>query len=325
MNFKIPSINTTKNLLAFSAGVDSTALFFILLENKIPFDIAIVNYNKRIQSKKEVQYAKELANMYNKKIYLKEVNLNSTSNFEKEARDIRYSFFEKIIQENNYESLITAHQLNDKLEWFLMQFAQGAGLIELMGLEEFTKRENYKIYRPLLNYRKDDLQNFLDEKKIQYFIDKSNFDESYRRNYFRKNFSNQFLKEFEEGIKKSFKYLHKDIDSLALDLNPIFSQKKLNVFKSYDDDNLNIRIIDKDLKKRGILLTKKQRDEILKQKEIVVSHKISITIDTNYIYICPNETLTMPKRFKEKCRINNIPKNIRSYIYKEDLLEKLIF
>jgi len=47
-----------KNLLAFSGGVDSSALFFILLEKKIPFDIAIVNYHKREQSKKEVEYGK---------------------------------------------------------------------------------------------------------------------------------------------------------------------------------------------------------------------------------------------------------------------------
>ena len=54
-------INTKKNLLAFSAGVDSSALFFILLEKDIEFDIAIVDYNLRIQSKDEIQYAKQLA------------------------------------------------------------------------------------------------------------------------------------------------------------------------------------------------------------------------------------------------------------------------
>ncbi|MDD3835568.1 MAG: ATP-binding protein, partial [Sulfurimonas sp.] len=39
-----------KNLLAFSGGVDSSALFFLLLGENIEFDIAIVNYKQRAQS-----------------------------------------------------------------------------------------------------------------------------------------------------------------------------------------------------------------------------------------------------------------------------------
>ena len=92
-------INTSKNLLAFSAGIDSTALFFILLENNIEFDIAIVNYNLREQSKIEVQYAKDLAKKYNKKCFIKDVKSENISNFEKEARDIRYKFFNELINE----------------------------------------------------------------------------------------------------------------------------------------------------------------------------------------------------------------------------------
>ena len=63
-----------KNLLGFSGGVDSSAMFFFLLNNNIDFDIAIVNYNLREQSKEEVKYAFELAKKYNKKIYLKEIS-----------------------------------------------------------------------------------------------------------------------------------------------------------------------------------------------------------------------------------------------------------
>jgi 7-cyano-7-deazaguanine synthase in queuosine biosynthesis len=36
--------------VAFSGGGDSTALFFLLLEQNIPFDIAHVNYQTREQS-----------------------------------------------------------------------------------------------------------------------------------------------------------------------------------------------------------------------------------------------------------------------------------
>lgn len=326
MNLDFNVIKESRNLLAFSAGVDSTTLFFLLLKQNIPFDIAIVDYNIRTQSKDEVAYAKSLALKYNKQIFIKDVSLENNSNFEKIARDIRYNFFEEIIKKYSYEVLITAHQLNDKLEWFLMQLSKGAGLVELIGFNEFEQKENYKIYKPLLNITKEELENFLKQENIRYFVDKSNFDEKYKRNYFRHNFSNKLLKEFKNGIKNSFEYLQNDLNSLNLQINPVIKIKELEIFKRNFDDNLTIRIIDNSLKKRGILLSFAQRDEILKQKELTISHKINITITENLIWIAPKNATFMDKKFKENCRINKIPKNIRNYIYFNKIdIKELIF
>ena len=326
MNLDFSVIKNQKNLLAFSAGVDSTALFFLLLKQNIPFDIAIVDYNLRVQSKEEISYAKELALKYNKKIFVKDVKLESNSNFEKTARDIRYKFFEKIILENFYENLITAHQLNDKLEWFMMQLSKGAGLVELIGFNEFEQKENYKIYKPLLNITKDELEIYLKENNHKYFIDNSNFDEKYKRNYFRHNFSNKFLEEFKAGTKKSFEYLQNDLNSLNIQNEPIKKIEELEIFLNQKDDNLNIRTIDLSLKKRGVLLSSAQRNEILKQKEITISHKINISILENYIWIAPNCNESMDKKSKESYRTNKIPKNIRAYIFSKNIdLKKLMF
>ncbi len=323
MKINLESIKEKKNLLAFSGGVDSSALFFILLENKIPFDIAIVDYNVRAQSKDEISYAKQLAEKYNKRIFIKEVKLENCSNFEKKARDIRYSFFENLIKEYGYQNLITAHQLNDKLEWFLMQLTKGAGLVELLCFEESSKKEGYTLFRPLINISRSKIEEYLEEKNIKYFIDHSNHDIKYKRNYFRREFSNKLLKEFEEGIKKSFDYLNEDINSLNINFKPILRIKNLSIFENKNDDNLNIRVIDKDLKKRGILLTKKQREEILKQKQCVISHKIAIAILDDYIFISLYKNTPMPKKFKEWCRIKKVPRNIRSYIFEEGIEEKI--
>ncbi|MCT7596610.1 tRNA lysidine(34) synthetase TilS [Aliarcobacter butzleri] len=326
MNLNFSAIKESKNLLAFSAGVDSSALFFLLLKQNIPFDIAIVNYNVRVQSKDEVNYAKELALKYNKQIFIKEVKLETTSNFEKMARDIRYKFFEEIIDENSYEILITAHQLNDKLEWFLMQLTKGAGLIELIGFNEFEQKENYKIYKPLLDIRKKELENFLKQENIKYFIDNSNFDEKYKRNYFRHNFSDKLLNDYSNGIKKSFKYLQDDINSLNIEIKPIKNFNELEIYKNQKDNNLNIRIIDNSLKKRGFLLSSAQRKEILKQKEITISHQINISIKEDFIWICPKIEINIDKKFKEFYRINKIPKNIRNYIYYKKIdIKELVF
>ena len=326
MNLDFSAVKNQKNLLAFSAGIDSSALFFLLLEQNIPFDIAIVDYNQREQSKEEVSYAKELAIKYSKNIYLKDVTLDANSNFEKNARDIRYAFFEEIINEYSYENLITAHQLNDKLEWFMMQITKGAGLVELIGFNVFEHKENYKIYKPLLQITKEELQKYLKQNDLKYFIDNSNFDEKYKRNFFRHNFSDKLLEEFKEGIKKSFDYLQKDLNSLNIQDSPKQKIKELEIFVNQKDDNLNIRTIDLSLKRRGILLTNAQRNEILKQKEITISNKINISMNENNIWITPMLNITMDKKFKELCRVNKIPKNTRAYIFSENIdLKELMF
>ena len=298
----------------------------MLLEQSIPFDIAIVNYNLRVQSKDEVFYAKNLASKYKKNIFLKETKIENISNFEKNARDIRYKFFDEIILENSYENLITAHQLNDKLEWFMMQLSKGAGLVELIGFNEFEQKENHKIYKPLLNITKEELENYLKINNHKYFVDQSNFDEKYKRNYFRHTFSNKFLENFSSGVKKSFEYLQIDLDSLNIQNIPIKKIKELEIFLNQNDDNLNIRTIDLSLKKRGFLLTSAQRNEILKQKEITISHKINISIQQNHIWIAPICSEFIEKKYKELYRINKIPKNIRTYIFREKIeLEELVF
>ena len=325
MNLDFSAIKNQRNLLAFSSGIDSCALFFLLLEQNIPFDIAIVNYNIRAQSLDEVAYAKELASKYNKQIFIKDIKLETNSNFEKTARDIRYSFFKEIISNEKYENLITAHQLNDKLEWFLMQLTKGAGLFELIGFNEFEKKTNYKIYKPLLSTTKEELENYLKTNNHKYFIDQSNYDEKYKRNYFRHNFSDRLLNDFKNGVKNSFEYLQNDLNSLNIQ-NPIKTIEKLEIFLNQNDDNLNIRFIDISLKKRGILLSKAQRDEILKQKELTISHKINIAILENYIWIAPISKAILDKKFKELYRINRIPKNMRAYIFEKNIdLKELIF
>lgn len=293
--------------------------FFLLLEQNIPFDIAIVDYNIRTQSKDEIKYAQDLALKYQKKCFLTVVTIENQSNFEKKARDIRYSFFDDIIKKHNYETLITAHQLNDKLEWFLMQLTKGAGLLELIGLDKYSFKNEYQIYKPLLEISKDRLLNYLKENGIKYFIDNTNSDEKYKRNLFRKNFANDLIKDYEKGIVNSFNYLKNDLNSLNIETQVIYENRLLEVFKNLNDDNLNIKLIDKSLKKRGVLLSKAQRDEIIRQKEITISDKINISMEKNYIFISPKSNVSMDKQFKEKCRVKKIPKNIRAYLFENNI------
>jgi tRNA(Ile)-lysidine synthase len=314
------NLQESQNLLAFSAGVDSSALFFLLLKHNISFDIALVNYNLRENSKKEELHAIELAKKYNLKCYTTQAP-SFENNFEKNARDFRYYFFDKLIAEKSYDNLLTAHQLNDQLEWFLMRLTKGAGTSELLGLEEISKRKEYSIIRPLLHCSKDELLNYLHLNKYPYFIDKSNRDEKYERNRFRKNFSDKLLAEYQEGIKRSFDYLREDKKNLFAGYKEVFHYKEMYIL-SYQEDALISRLVDKYLKILGYLLSGNQRKELKKESSLVFGGLWAIEIKENRIYIAPFLKINMPKKFKEACRKNKIPSKIRAYLYKEELNPK---
>ena len=300
------------NLLAFSGGVDSTALFFKLLEENIPFDIAIVNYHKREEAILEVEYAKSLAKKYNKKIFIKDCYLDD-SNFEMNARNCRYQFFEELIKKYNYKNLYIAHQLNDRFEWFLMQMSKGAGLKELISMPKVEKREFYTIKRPLIEMSRDEILEYLHSKNIKYFIDKSNEDTKYKRNYFRKEFATKFIKEFKKGVKRSFEYLEED-KNLLFQKDWIKSEK-LYKFKK-QNPKIDIKKVDLITKELGYILSKPQRDEILKTNfSLVISDKIAIDSNEEYIFISPFIKTKMDKKFKEKMRIKKIPPKVRGYIF----------
>jgi tRNA(Ile)-lysidine synthase len=317
-NLDLIQLQNKNNLLAFSGGVDSSALFYILVNNNISFDLAIVDYNMRKESKDEVLYAKELAQKFNKKIFIKEVRLEDT-NFEANARNLRYDFFDETIEYNNYDNLITAHQLNDKMEWFLMQMTKGAGIIELFGMDFISIRKDYNIVRPLLNISKQQLEEYLINNNYKYFVDNSNFDTKYKRNFFRKNFANELVDNYSKGISRTFEYIKNDINSL--DSNKIlFKEKDLYILEAKNDNNINIKSIDKIIKKLGFILTKAQKDEIFRTKDLVLFHKISVVFIDKKIYISPFiKDVKMEKKFKEYCRINKIPPKIRGYIFIHDI------
>ncbi len=314
-NKSLSLLSGKRNLLAFSAGVDSSALFFILIEHNIPFDIALVNYGLRQQAKEEESYALELSKKYNLKAHILHAP-KFESNFEKNARDFRYSFFDNLM--SNYDNLITAHQLNDQLEWFLMRFTKGAGVHELIGLEEFSMRNNYNVIRPLLQYSKDELISYLKSNKHNYFVDQSNFEPYYERNIFRENFSNELLERYSDGIKRSFNYLKEDKEALSNGIIELFQYKKLFII-GYNHTYQIPRAVDQYLKKLGYLLSASQREELKSETSIVFGGKWAVEVRENRIFIAPYSNETMSKKFKEQCRVLSVPSKIRPYLFREKI------
>lgn len=306
-------LKSGRNLLAFSHGVDSTALFYLLDEAGVKFDLAIVDYNVRAQSKDEIASARHLAAKFNKQIYVKSVRLGA-SNFEHEARAARYDFFGQICRERGYENLILAHQFDDKFEWFLMQLGRGAGLSELLGMQELEPREDYVIARPLLGVRKCELERFLRERNLKYFTDETNLTERFKRGFIRAKFSEPFLNEYFGGVKKSFEFLAAD----ALNLTPEISNPAAKIYLVKRGAN-ELRGVDQACKRLGLVPSSSQRNECARCLEngadCVLGGKMAVGAGVKFIFVTPYVKAAMDKKFKEACRTLKIPPINRGFLF----------
>lgn len=310
------NLKDKKNLLAFSGGADSTALFFLLLKHGIPFDIAIVDYGVREQSKEEVAYAQELAKKHNLRCHIFKAP-KIEQNFEAKAREIRYAFFEELIKEYGYDNLLTAHHLGDRFEWMLMQFCKGAGCAEIAGMQSVQNREFYKLVRPLLHLDKKELLAYLHANEKEYFEDESNLDEDIKRNSFRHNYSLPLLEKYLSGIKKSFDYIDEDraelIDKIELESIDDFAY-----FKSSHNLRADIFTIDKYLKSRLYMLSASERETLKETPTVIVGRRFIVNQDRGFVFIAPyeKENIKMDERFKDECRVLKIEPKLRPYLYK---------
>lgn len=312
----LSDLKDKKNLLAFSGGADSTALFFLLLKHNIPFDIAIVDYGVREQSKEEVAYAQKLAQTHNLRCHLLKAP-KIEQNFEAKAREIRYAFFEELIKEYGYDNLLTAHHLGDRFEWMLMQFCKGAGCAEIAGMQSIQNREFYKLVRPLLHLDKKELLAYLHANEKEYFEDESNLDEDIKRNSFRHNYSIPLLEKYLSGIKKSFDYIDEDraelIDEIELESIDDFAY-----FKSSHNLRADIFTIDKYLKSRLYMLSASEREALKETSTVIVGRRFIVNQDRGFVFIAPyeKENIKMDERFKDECRVLKIEPKLRPYLYK---------
>lgn len=344
----LDALRGAKNLLAFSGGVDSSCLFFLLLREKIDFDLAIINYGVRKSAKDELKYAKKLAKKYDKKIFILD-SPKITRNFENEARRVRFAFFERVILAHNYENLILAHQLNDRFEWFLMQLTKGCGLNSLLGfksIEEVDFRflgseskidsawdlpldscQKYRIIRPMSAISRTEILAFLKKQKITFFIDKSNKNEKFKRNYFRAHFGNKLIKNFRRGIVKSFEFLSADFLALYGESRVLKIEHIFLIWRKSCENNLQILFnIDSVAKNLGYVISKNQRDEIIKSDfSCVVADKIIIDSNKSAVFVVAKDLSKAQKhdkKFRDRLRLAQIPPKIRPFV-SESLLFSL--
>ena len=196
MDINILWQKTDKIALGLSGGVDSIALFHLLVtEYKESYKELVafhINHGLREQSYEEAEFVENFVKNYNVKFYKKELNMkdlirDSHTSEEMLARKLRYEAFEEMSSLEGGVKLITAHHKNDQVENILMRLLSGRSMDYNLMIEEKTTIGKLAVYRPLLNVLKADLEQYADKNDLKYYVDSTNFDTDYTRNNIRHN------------------------------------------------------------------------------------------------------------------------------------------
>lgn len=176
-----------KILLAVSAGVDSMVMLHLFHKAGYTIGVAHANFQLRAAaSDEDERFVKSVCDQLKFPFHSKRF---STNNYAEEngisiqmaARELRYTWFRGLMEQEPYDRLATAHHLNDNLETTLLNFVRGTGISGLRGIQPM----NDQLIRPLLNFTKKELVSYARSNELLWREDASNDSDDYDRNFLR--------------------------------------------------------------------------------------------------------------------------------------------
>lgn len=251
--------------VAVSGGSDSMALLHFLNANKEKLDIEVVaihfDHAIRENSAKDAQFVETFCRDHDIRLMKTRVNVpafceKKGTSVELGARELRYNFFEKLIDKGIVDKIALAHHISDQAETILMHLFRGSGLQGAEGM-------NYvrgKFIRPMLDTDKKEIMQYIADNFIEYVDDETNFMNNYTRNFIRNEIMPKIKERFpnaENALVGFGKNCKEDSDFIAKQIffDGVLVEKNLAkiplTYFVYESSIVN-RIIFKTLNELGI-------------------------------------------------------------------------
>lgn len=228
-------------ILACSTWPDSMFLLYEILKTKYAKNLVACYFNHKLRKEaddEEVFLEKLWEKMWFKveiwNAKIKEIRDNFYPSLwlEEVAREKRYAFLNAILNIYNTDKVITWHHLDDKIETFFFNLVRWTKLTGLINMTE----KSWNILRPLIDTEKKEILNYLDENKLEYKIDESNFDTDISRNKLRHDIIPQFEKinwNYKSNISNLISHFEEIKEFLDKQVNEFLYEQWILIFNSW--------------------------------------------------------------------------------------------
>ena len=231
-----------KLILGVSGGPDSVYMLYQFLKIAKDYKLQLVcvhfNHSLREEADAEEEFIRKLCLRLKVKFISEKKDVQSFFNgdsLEQTARNLRLDFFMKVSRQTKIKKIALAHHKDDLAETVLMRMIRGSGLKGLRGFLPKTKFRSLTVIRPLVEIRKKDIIKWLEEKKIPFCTDKSNFEDKFFRNKVRLKLL-PLLKELNPNVVSNLNNLASNV-SLDYDFIYSFSYEKFLSIKRKETSN----------------------------------------------------------------------------------------
>ena len=212
-------VSPKKYLIAVSGGVDSVVLLEMLAKKHENILVAHFDHGIREDSKEDAIFVRQLAVKYGVKFFTKREELGANASEEK-ARRARYKFLRELSEKQN-ATIVTAHHLDDVVETIIINMVRGTGW---RGLAVLNAED---IYRPLINFKKQEIINYAKQNNLKWREDSTNSLNVYMRNIVRHKI------DLNNEQKNELQILHQEQIRLAEEIK----SEVTSLLKSIKNDN----------------------------------------------------------------------------------------
>lgn len=270
----------SKFVAGISGGVDSMALLYALKQLNADVFVVHINYGTRGEhSVKDQELVEGMAFEWGFECCSMQLDSKDSEgeNFQNWARKERYRIFDEIAREVNADAIVVAHHRNDQVETIIQKIFRGSSPEAWMGMSEWDGR----LFRPLLEVRKEELIEYSQKNAIPYRTDESNLESKYARNFIRNEFSEYLDKLFpgwEKNILKLRDFGNLNEQAIEALLSSISEDIELRIHALNKlPETVRKAVLKKFLKGNGINASGGQLSEILELTKAQTGSKIEFS------------------------------------------------
>lgn len=174
-------------LVALSGGADSVALLCVLLQLGYACHACHCNFHLRgKESDRDEQFVRRLCDDFQIPLSVAHFDTQNYAHangksIEMAARDLRYAYFQQVMQQTGIKVVAVAHHQADQAETVLLNLLRGSGVHGLRGM--LPKHD--AVIRPLLACSKEEILDYLQLLGQDFVTDSTNMELDARRNQLR--------------------------------------------------------------------------------------------------------------------------------------------